>query len=128
MKTKTTTQTAKDTIYQSRTKTKSVRVEGSEQFVTYTEHMTYTVMTKTGDIVPDYVVHTLRVVIAVGGYANQSEGRIERWNGSEWKIVASIPGSNLFVPMNVGYTVASTREGQFYTDRKTLLGLAGEIL
>lgn len=117
--------------------TKSVRTEGRDQFVNYTEHLhgfgsplqQERFKEGAGKFAPD---HVLRLRIVVGGYASQSYGVIERWNGIQWREVATIKGEALAVDLHVGYRFKelseSARACKFSVDRDTLLKLALEVL
>jgi len=98
--------------------TESSRVEGSGQFVDYIEHVTYYVKR---------VVHKLRVTVHCGGYASQSWGKVERWDGKLWREVATISGPALSVDSKIGYS-SRVDAASFRTDRNRLVELAEEVL
>lgn len=104
--------------------TQSVRIEGRQQFVTYTEHYRYV----NNAMTIKETVHTLRVVVRLGGYADQSWGMVERWNGNAWEEIVTIAGSALQTDLHVGYKSHGPVNGDFAADRDRLLQLAKEIL
>lgn len=98
-------------------KSVSVRVEGKGQFVRYVEHLAGAKTSK----------DRFRITISLGGSRDQSWGRIERWDGAEWREVASIGGPALATDPKAGYGPA-LGAGTFKADRDRLVALAEEII
>jgi len=103
----------------------SIRIEGagrSHQSLEYWEHLTLAAGPST--------VHKLRVHIRTDSYSSQAYGRIERWNGSEWKELAEIGGRSLAVDIRIGYSALSEAAiaEALGPDRARLITLALEIL
>jgi hypothetical protein len=104
------------------TSSQSTRVEGLGQTMDYTEHVT--MRTEDGR-------HKLRVLIHLDTYTEQAWARIERWDGTKWHAIASMRGSSLKTPLNLGYVrdlQPAEKVTKFKTDRDTLLKLAEEVL
>jgi hypothetical protein len=95
-------------------KTKSARTEGTGQFVSYIEHASYK-------------KQVVRITVRLGGYASQSWGVVERWDGAEWREVVTVKGEALLVDPNAGYKRQALLP-LFAADRARLVQLATEVL
>lgn len=96
--------------------TRGVRVELENQDVNYTEHLAF------GD-------HTLRIYLRNNAYQDQSYGKVERWNGEEWKDVVYVPGRSLLMRCGLYVAEASKRQAEvFHGDRDKLISLMKEVL
>ena len=84
-------------------------------------------------------VHTLRLTVHWDSYADQSWGRIARWNGDQWHVVAAINGPALNVNAKRAdgsrvwiYTgrgdLGKFQVAAFQGDRQHLIALAKEVL
>lgn len=77
----------------------------------------------------DAAEHKLRISIRYNAYDFQSYGRIDRWNGSEWKQLAEIPYPELAgVSREVSYSQRDTPRDSFDCDQSDLLDMAMAIL
>ncbi len=95
----------------------TTRIYGTGQNVDYVEHMT----------LPS---HTLRLHIHVDSHAVQAWGRVERWDGTQWREVATLAGEELQIDLKLGYQRQTRvqRHMAFQNDREQLLTLAKEVL
>ncbi len=77
-------------------------------------------------------LHKLRITVYVDGYASQSYGRVEKWDGNQWREVATIPGRSLLVDLSLAYRrshlTPSQFEASFHGDVERLCILAVEVL
>jgi hypothetical protein len=99
---------------------KSVRVSGKGQTVNFVESLWYQDSTD--------AVHVLRVKIHNDSYRDQSWGKVERWDGTQWHEVASINGAEFSMELGIGYKPRTITAADFWQDRDHLLQLAQEVL
>lgn len=71
---------------------------------------------------------TLRIDIKADSHKPQGHATIERWNGSEWKPLASIFAAAMETDKDIAYRPHGPIAQDFSKDRETLLRLATEIL
>jgi len=73
--------------------------------------------------------HSLRVEIRYDSYQDQSWGKIERWNGSEWKEVFTLSGRQLRgYDKGLCYRRQAPSLADFALDLATLEARAEEVL
>ncbi len=104
----------------------STRISGKGQCVDYVEHLVLT---------PTTVGHggqaKLRIRLHFDTYVFQSWGKVERWNGSEWREVVAMDGHELRGNREIGHRYEATdaqRRDAFLADRDELIALTKEVL
>lgn len=108
-------------------KTLNIHVENHSQTVRYLELL-------------QLDQHKLRLTVNANTYRDQSFAVIERWSGSEWKLIYGLNGGSMATEVEAMYcreefSRARLREDQstnirhqFRIDRATLMARAAEVL
>jgi hypothetical protein len=72
--------------------------------------------------------HTLRIQIKADSHKPQASAKIERWDGSQWQVVASILPGKMNSEGGLAYGPREPGTADFRQDREALVAMAREVL